>query len=70
MANSYAGNKLKKEGMEVMISGLLYDLTFKCRASECLDLALHFKKFLLQLDQMLDDDMILEIKESIAEILP
>lgn len=70
MANSHAKNNLKKEGMEVMVSGLLYDLTFKCRGGESLEVSLHFKNFLIQLDRMLDDDMILEIKEVVCDVLP
>lgn len=70
MKNSYSANKLKKEGKEVMVGGMICDLIIKCSTYESLEVTDHFKKFLLQIDQMLDDDMILEIKEAIAEILP
>lgn len=65
---SYAAERLKKEGIAVMISTMLYDSCF--RKKESLESAEHFKKFLLHLDQMLDDDMITEIKEVITGVLP
>ena len=68
MTNSYAAERLKKEGMAVMLSTLLYDVCFQ--KSESLGAAEHFKKFLLHLDQMLDDDMIFEIKDVICDVLP
>lgn len=68
MVNSFAAQRLKKEGMAVMFSTLLYDVCFDKK--ESLEAAEHFKKFLLQLDQMLDDDMIFEIKDVICDVLP
>ena len=68
MTGSFAQDRLKKEGMALMISAMLYDVCFQKK--ESLDAAEHFKKFLLHLDQMLDDDMLFEIKEVICEILP
>lgn len=68
MVNSFAAERLKKEGMAVMLSTMLYDICFK--KEESLDAAEHFKKFLLHLDQMLDDDMIFEIKDVICDVLP
>ena len=68
MVNSFAAERLKKEGMAVMLSTMLYDILFK--KEESLEAAEHFKKFLLHLDQMLDDDMIFEIKDVICDVLP
>lgn len=68
MVNSFAAERLKKEGMAVMLSTMLYDICFK--EKESLEAAQHFKKFLLHLDQMLDDDMIFEIKDVICDVLP
>ena len=68
MVNSFAAERLKKEGTALMMSAMLYDV---CLGKEnSLEAAEHFKKFLLHLDQMLDDDMIFEIKDVICDVLP
>lgn len=68
MVNSFAAERLKKEGKAVMLSALIYDVCLDKERS--LEAAEHFKKFLLHLDQMLDDDMIFEIKDVICDVLP
>ena len=61
--------KLTKKGQTVMVSALLYDLAFAALGKKPIDIAEDFRKFLLMLDDMLDDDMIFDIKEAIHEIL-
>ena len=65
----YTKEKLKKEGQTVMVSSLLYDLGFAALGHEPMLISDDFRKFLITLDRMLDDDMIFEIKEAISEIL-
>lgn len=65
----YSEEKLKKRGQTVMVSALLYDLAFAALGKKPIDIADDFRKFLITLDAMLDDDMIFEIKEAISEIL-
>lgn len=65
----YSEEKLKKRGQTVMVSALLYDLAFAALGKKPIDIADDFRKFLITLDGMLDDDMIFEIKEAISEIL-
>lgn len=66
----YTQKKLMKLGQETMISALLQDLAVAALGKKPLDTGESFRKFLLVLDRMLDDDMVLEIKSAIADILP
>lgn len=66
----YTEKKLKRLGQETMISALLSDLALASLGKKPLEIGESFRKFLLILDQMLDDDMVLEIKSAIADILP
>lgn len=65
----YSGEKLKKSGQSVMVSALLYDLSFSALGKKPLDITEDFRKFLIKLDNMLDDDMIFEIKDAIHDVL-
>lgn len=65
----YISEKLKKKGQTVMVSALLYDLGFAALGKKPLDISEDFRKFLITLDSMLDDDMIFEIKDAIHNIL-
>lgn len=66
----YTQKILMKLGQETMISALLQDLALAALEKKPLETSESFRKFLLVLDQMLDDDMILDIKCAIADILP
>ena len=66
----YTQKKLTKLGQETMIDALLSDLGLAALGKKPLETGEAFRKFLLTLDSMLDDDMILEIKDAISDILP